>query len=92
MTDRERFEAWYLSEGVGGQIGSLVGQWQWSAWQASRKQALEEAVLECDAQATWGGGGLDSPERENAFQQGAGQCAVEIGKLSKPEVEAPNAQ
>lgn len=50
MTSREQFETWArsLSAGTGEPVwNSPAGLWAWSAWQASRAQALEDAALVC---------------------------------------------
>jgi len=42
MTDRKEFEAWVKSKGY------LIDEDDFDVWQASRKQALEEAAKICD--------------------------------------------
>lgn len=45
MSDREKFEAWFLADGWSPlHLELQAGRTAWSAWQASRRAALEDAI------------------------------------------------
>lgn len=87
MTDRERFEAWVLEEDSEqaiekderGNYRWLDTRHAWRAWQASRKQALEEALHCCEL----------ADEQAQSFDEGYGasQCENAIRALANPEGE-----
>lgn len=58
MSDREKFEAWCLDEGIGIDKSPLTGVYvspaarvAWRAWQASHQATLEKAALFMESRA-----------------------------------------
>jgi len=65
MTDREAFEAWFKPDD---------NKNYWDCWQASRKQALEEAKHSCWQLA-------NCEENTDGYRNGAAWCAEKIRSL-----------
>lgn len=91
MTDRERFEAWAMSRDywistIQDDVGykSPATRVAFEAWQASRKQALEEALAGIDKE--W----VSQPSTydfQRAARDGLKDAAAIVWRLANPEGE-----
>lgn len=91
MTDRERFEAWAVSRDLSLRVGDGISApdyrdsytyYAYDAWQASRKQALEEALDVC---SKLGDREENIGRHSEAF--GCDLCVHALACLAKPEGE-----
>jgi hypothetical protein len=86
MTDRERFEAWaehLMLERQGDGYVSHYTNHAFRAWQASRKQALEEAWRACYLL----NGSQSEYASRNAFVLSREKCVNAVRALANPEGE-----
>jgi len=72
MTDRKEFESWYLERGHA--LDPFHKAVMRDVWQASRKQALEEAKHSCWQIA-------NCEENTDGYRNGAAWCAEKIRSL-----------
>lgn len=79
MTDRERFEAFYGSD----ERDLACQMVAWRAWQASRKQALEDCKAECASQLTMT---MPATVEDVIRNRTVGDCLAAIA-LANPEGE-----
>lgn len=93
MTDRERFEAWrskarpvlswtFVASMNASNYRAAATQADWEAWQASRKQALEEAKDACFVLT-----GRDGYNDTHWYDSGVEDCMDGINRLANPEGE-----
>lgn len=78
MTEREALAAWAIKARASGRVWTSAEVWA-AAWQASRKQALEEAAQECDG-VYYRNIGPDHGE----VRYGIAAAAAAIRSLSQP--------
>lgn len=91
MTDRERFEAWaehLMLERQGDGYVSHYTNHAFRAWQASRKQALEQALREVqELLVVSGRQARDGDHFEIGREGGHTECIAAIRALANPEGE-----
>ena len=95
MTDRERFEEWVMRQNFWVSLiqdddgyKSPCTRVAFLAWQASRKQALEQVMEKLVAEKQYGGGWIDDPDAVDDYRIGAEACANIVGDfLATPEGE-----
>lgn len=85
MTDRKAFEAWATTQMDAFSSTRFFNDSCWEAWQASRKQALEEAAVAC-------GGEISIIPATTLIDlsrvQGIRACVDAVERLAKPQGEA----
>lgn len=89
MTDRERFEAFVVAQGLPKPLRRPNGDYwsshvhiAWAFWQASRNLALQDAMAECNRQADHE---TDMGRTKEAF--GCDLCVGVLSDLANPEGE-----
>lgn len=97
MTARERFEAWAVSRDLSLRVGDGISApdyrdsytyYAYDAWQASRKQALAEALQGCqELLAVSGRQARDGDHFEIGREGGHMECITAIEALANPEGE-----
>lgn len=103
MTDRERFETWakvwaqnwadvpVFSQEQDGSYSDIVVYSAWAGWQASRKQALEEAIKAMhDAAAKESFD--DDPHARVCFRDGVRVCDNSVWALIDPAFANPEGE